>query len=134
MEARLIVATEGKVFRRIHDGFVMGNELWLGYDYSTGEQRLDLPEYYEEIIDEAIQIDDSYIDYHPEKRFEIYGTKTKYLELLSDYPELGLYRKQTNLQVYYNGDMIYFYADDFQPGHREILQNYLTIKDRQNII
>ena len=49
MEAILITATEGKVFRRIHDGFIMGNEVWLGYDYSTGEKRLDLPEYYEEI-------------------------------------------------------------------------------------
>lgn len=57
MEARLIVATEGKVFRRIHDGFVMGNEIWLGYDYSTGEQRLDLQEYYEEIEEiEEIQL------------------------------------------------------------------------------
>ncbi len=49
MEARIITATEGKVFRRIHDGFIMGNILYLGYDYSTGEQRFDLPEYYEQI-------------------------------------------------------------------------------------
>ena len=88
-----------------------------------------------EIKDSNItDVEFTYVDYRPEKRYEVTGTKTKYLELLSDYPELGLYRKQTNLQVYYNGDMIYFYADDFQPGHREILQNYLTIKDRQNII
>jgi len=40
---------EGKIFRRIHDGFIMGNEIFLGYDYSTGTKRLDLPEYYEEI-------------------------------------------------------------------------------------
>ena len=52
MEARIIITTEGNVFRRIHDGFIMGNEIYLGYDYSTGEPRYDLPEYYEEINEE----------------------------------------------------------------------------------
>lgn len=42
-------ADEGKVFRRKHDGFIMGNEIFLGNDYSTGTARQDLPEYYEEI-------------------------------------------------------------------------------------
>jgi hypothetical protein len=52
-----ITAQEGKVFRRIHDGFVMGTEIYLGIDYSTGEPREDLPEYYEE-IDEPIEPND----------------------------------------------------------------------------
>lgn len=72
----------------------------------------------------------TYEDFSPEKRFEVYGNKTKYLDLLTDYPELGIYRKQTGLEVFYNGDNIYFYIDQFQPGHREILENYLLIKDR----
>lgn len=42
-------ADEGKVFRRVHDGFIMGNEIYLGNDYSTGVRRKDLPDYYEEI-------------------------------------------------------------------------------------
>jgi hypothetical protein len=45
----VIRADEGKVFRRKHDGFIMGNEIFLGIDYSTGTARQDLPEYYEEI-------------------------------------------------------------------------------------
>ena len=52
-----IKAQTGKVFRRIHDGFVMGNEIYLGIDYSTGEPREDKPEYYEE-IDELIEPND----------------------------------------------------------------------------
>lgn len=42
-------ADEGKVFKRKHDGFIMGNEIFLGNDYSLGYERADLPEYYEEI-------------------------------------------------------------------------------------
>jgi hypothetical protein len=41
-----------KIFRRIHDGFIMGREIVLGQDFSTGKQREDLPEYYEEVTPE----------------------------------------------------------------------------------
>lgn len=45
----VIRADEGKVFRRKHDGFIMGNEIFLGNDYSLGYERVDRPEHYEEI-------------------------------------------------------------------------------------
>ena len=45
-EQRIITAGEGKIFRRKHDKLEMGESIYLGYDYSTGEKRLDLPEYY----------------------------------------------------------------------------------------
>jgi len=50
---QIITAQEGKTFRRIHDGVIFGKVIYLGYDYSTGEKRQDLPEYYEE-IDEIV--------------------------------------------------------------------------------
>ena len=46
----VITAESGFTFRRIHDGFVMGSEITLGNDFSTGTQRQDLPAYYEEIL------------------------------------------------------------------------------------
>jgi hypothetical protein len=46
----IIRAAENRVFRRIHDGFIMGNEIVLGMDYSTGVEREDLAEYYEQIL------------------------------------------------------------------------------------
>ena len=49
----IIIAGTGKVFKRIHDGFIMGNEINLGFDYSTGTKRQDLPEYYEQVDDET---------------------------------------------------------------------------------
>ena len=58
MEDRIIKASEGKVFRRISDGFIFGKEINLGYTYYIGGQKLEeplleLPEHFEE-IDESI--------------------------------------------------------------------------------
>ena len=49
-ENNRITASEGMTFVRIHDGFEMGKEIYLGIDYSTGEPREDKPEYYEEVL------------------------------------------------------------------------------------
>lgn len=58
MENKIIKASEGKVFRRISDGFIFGKEINLGYTYYLGgkkleEPLLELPEHFEE-IDESI--------------------------------------------------------------------------------
>ena len=59
MEDRIIKASEGKVFRRISDGFIFGNEINLGYTYYLNGKKLDkplleLPEHFEE-IDEPVR-------------------------------------------------------------------------------
>ena len=59
MENKIIKASEGKVFRRISDGFIFGNEINLGYTYYIGgkkleEPLLELPEHFEE-IDEPVE-------------------------------------------------------------------------------
>ena len=59
MEERIIKASEGKVFRRISDGFIFGKEINLGYTHYLGgkkleETLLELPEHFEE-IDEPIE-------------------------------------------------------------------------------
>ncbi|MBN2814990.1 MAG: hypothetical protein JXQ80_12985 [Bacteroidales bacterium] len=46
----VMTAEPGYNFIRKHDQFLMGSEIVLGYDFSTGVMRLDLPEYYEEIL------------------------------------------------------------------------------------
>ena len=53
-ERTVLVADEGKVFVLKHNGFVMGEEIVLGDDYSTGAKREDKPEYYEEVDDDTI--------------------------------------------------------------------------------
>ena len=61
MEDRIIKASEGKVFRRISDGFIFGKEIHLGYMHYIGGKKLDepfmaLPEHFEE-IDEPVRED-----------------------------------------------------------------------------
>ena len=38
-----IIADEGKVFKRKSDGFIYGEEIYLGYTYYIGGQKLDEP-------------------------------------------------------------------------------------------
>ena len=49
-----ILAEEGMVFKRISDGFIYGEELYLGYTYYLGGELLEtplleLPEHFEEV-------------------------------------------------------------------------------------
>lgn len=55
----IIIAQEGKIFRRKSDGMIFGKEISLGYTYYINGQKLDtplleLPEHFEE-IDEPIE-------------------------------------------------------------------------------
>ena len=49
MDIEVITAEEGMVFQRIHDNMIFGNEIHLGFDYSTGVKRQDKSEYYRQI-------------------------------------------------------------------------------------
>lgn len=63
---RHITAEEGKVLRRISDGWIAGNNIYLGYTYKIGNEQLktpllELPEHYEEIdepIEDSVIIDE----------------------------------------------------------------------------
>ena len=93
---RHITAEEGKVFRRISDGQLFGNEIYLGYAYYLSGEKLEeplleLPEHYEEIddpaeetilidedtpledtdIEEAITIEDEQTDIEQKKRITV---------------------------------------------------------------
>lgn len=50
------IADRGKVFRRTSDGFIFGNELYLGYAYYIDGIKLDTP--IEEQIEDFEEIDD----------------------------------------------------------------------------
>lgn len=55
-----IIAEQGKVFKRISDGFIFGNEIYLGFAYYIDGVLLDeplaeLPEHFEEINEEINQ-------------------------------------------------------------------------------
>lgn len=59
MNNKIIKADEGKVFRRIADGTIYGNEISLGYSYYINGEKLnkphwDVPEDFEQ-IDEIVE-------------------------------------------------------------------------------
>ena len=45
------IAEEGFIYKRNHDGFIMGKELSLGYDYSLGFRRKDDIKWFTQIPD-----------------------------------------------------------------------------------
>jgi hypothetical protein len=56
IETKVLKAAEGKILRRISDGYEAGKEIYLGKTWYLGGQKLDepideLPEHYEEIDD-----------------------------------------------------------------------------------
>ena len=50
-----IIADEGKVFQRKSDGFIFGEEIYLGYTYYIGGKKLDEPHL--EVVEDFEEID-----------------------------------------------------------------------------
>ena len=49
------IADEGKVFRRISDGVVFGSEIYLGYTYYIGGEKLSEPKL--EVIEDFEEVE-----------------------------------------------------------------------------
>ena len=105
-----ITAETGKLFRRIHDQFLMGPQINLGIDYSTGEAREDLPEYYEQV---ELNIWDS-----ESCSMRIVAP----LNLVSTYPQLlfdlTVVRK---LQLEQSGNNVLIYCNYIAPEHQALI-------------
>ena len=52
------IADEGKVFKRKSDGFIFGNEIYLGYTYYLNGQKLSEPKL--EVIEDFEEVEDIY--------------------------------------------------------------------------
>ncbi len=52
------IADEGKVFKRISDGFIFGNEIYLGYTYYLNGEKL--TESKLEVIEDFEEVEDIY--------------------------------------------------------------------------
>lgn len=52
------IADEGKIFKRISDGFIFGNEIYLGYTYYINGKKLPEPKL--EVIEDFEEVDDIY--------------------------------------------------------------------------
>ena len=52
------IADEGKVFKRKSDGFIFGNEIYLGYTYYLNGKKLSEPKL--EVIEDFEEVEDIY--------------------------------------------------------------------------
>ena len=52
------IADEGKVFKRKSDGFIFGNEIYLGYTYYLNGEKLQEPKL--EVIEDFEEVEDIY--------------------------------------------------------------------------
>ena len=52
------IADEGKVFKRKSDGFIFGNEIYLGYTYYLNSKKLSKPKL--EVIEDFEEVEDIY--------------------------------------------------------------------------
>ena len=52
------IADEGKVFKRKSDGFIFGNEIYLGYTYYLNGKKLQEPKL--EVIEDFEEVEDIY--------------------------------------------------------------------------
>ena len=103
-------ASQNKAFRRIHDQILMGNEVVLGVDYSTGEPRTDLPEYYEEVELNIWKSDTC------NKRI------VTPITIVNTYPmllfDLTVVRK---LQLEQDGENVHIYCNYIEPAHQDLI-------------
>lgn len=53
------IADEGKVFKRVSDGFYFGNEIYLGYTYYINGEKLPEPKL--EVIEDFEEVEDTLI-------------------------------------------------------------------------
>ena len=52
------IPDEGKTFKRISDGFIFGNEIYLGYTYYLNGEKLSEPKL--EVIEDFEEVEDIY--------------------------------------------------------------------------
>lgn len=65
INSKHLIADEGKVLRRMSDSWIAGTEIYLGYTYYLGGEKLsepllELPEHYEEVIELEDLADDAF--------------------------------------------------------------------------
>lgn len=74
------------------------------------------------IAEEGLVSEGAHEFHELEKQFQVFLNKDNALRLSEEVPEMGMYRKANNINLYREPDGRYFYVDYFEPGHRELLE------------
>ena len=103
-------------------------QIILGYGYILKDS------YTEQFVNEADVIEvveELPTEWHePDADFQIFLTYQKSVELTEEHPELAQYRKDNNILSHKEEEGVYFYVNFFEPGHRELVENYGTVTSK----
>ena len=94
--------------------------------------------YTEQFVNEADVIEvvelggESTTDWHEtDKDFQIFLTYQESVELTEEYPELAQYRKDNNILSHKEEEGVYFYVNYFKEGHRDVLEVYGRVNEKE---
>ena len=72
-----------------------------------------------------IEIVDSLPFWHdPTKSIQIIQSNDDCLNMIGDYPEIAVYRKENNIETIRDNELVYVYVNTLLPEHRALLEQY----------
>ena len=77
--------------------------------------------YPQNIIDNSEQMP---ADWHEDKQIQIVQTNEDLLEMLNEFPEIAVYRKQNDIETYMESGKVYLYVNYIMDEHRAILEKF----------
>ena len=101
------------------DYYLDGSELFTGFDISDWRKDITTGEW--------IYSPPKPIWHEEDKKIQIILTHQANTKLVSDVPELAMYRKQNAIKSYTDENNVYVYADWLLPEHRQLLTAYGAI-------
>ena len=79
----------------------------------------------EQYITDYIEIVDNFPFWHDEtKSIQIIQSNNDCLNMLKEYPEVGVYRKQNNIDTYVDNNLVYVYVNNLLPEHRLMFEQF----------
>lgn len=71
-------------------------------------------------------------DWHePEQDFQVFMTHRNAAKLAREHPAMAVYINEHEIEMYDEEEGVYFYVSRWEPGHRELVNEYATITPKQ---
>ena len=79
----------------------------------------------EQYITDFVAVVDDFPFWHdPTKSIQIIQSNDDCLNMIGDYPEIAVYRKENNIETIRENGLVYVYVNTLLPEHRTLLEQY----------